>query len=97
MEQVNVVDERVREVIRRFGELEKRLADPAVLGDPEKLREVAREHAELAPAARAAERLLRVRQRLAEASGGRCARATTRSWSNWPGRARGAGGGGGGR
>ncbi len=67
MEQVNVVDERVREVIRRFGELEKRLADPSVLGDPDKLREVAREHAELAPAAEAAERLLRVRSRLAEA------------------------------
>ena len=65
--QVIVVDERIEEVIRHFGELEKRLADPSVLGDPEKLRETAREHAELAPVAEAAERLRQVRSQLAEA------------------------------
>ena len=67
MGQVIVVDERVQEVVRRFGELEKRLADPAVLSDPEKLRSVAQEHAELAPVATAGERYLRVRAQLAEA------------------------------
>ncbi len=61
------MDERVQEVVRRFGELEKRLADPAVLSDPEKLRSVAQEHAELAPVAAAGERYLRVRAQLAEA------------------------------
>jgi len=61
------VDERVQEVVRRFAELEQRLADPAVLSDPEKLRSVAQEHAELAPVASAGERLLRVRAQLAEA------------------------------
>ncbi len=61
------MDERVQEVVRRFAELEQRLADPAVLSDPEKLRSVAQEHAELAPVASAGERLLRVRAQLAEA------------------------------
>ncbi|HEX6940359.1 MAG TPA: peptide chain release factor 1 [Longimicrobiales bacterium] len=62
-----VLEERVREVVRRFAELEARLADPAVLADPEKLREVAREHAELAPVAEVASRLLRVRAQLGDA------------------------------
>ncbi|HEX7119972.1 MAG TPA: peptide chain release factor 1 [Longimicrobiales bacterium] len=62
-----VVEERVQEVVRKFAELEKRLADPAVLADPDKLREAAREHADLAPAAEAAGRLLRVRAQLADA------------------------------
>jgi len=65
--QVIAVDERVQEVVRRFAELEKRLADPAVLSDPEKLRSVAQEHAELAPIAAAGERYLRVKAQLAEA------------------------------
>lgn len=67
MGQVIAVDERVQEVVRRFAELEKRLADPAVLSDPDKLRSVAQEHAELAPIAAAGERYLRVKAQLAEA------------------------------
>ncbi len=44
-----------------------RLADPDVLGDPQRLRAVAQEHADLAPVAEAAEELARVRKQLGEA------------------------------
>ncbi|MFW6078745.1 MAG: peptide chain release factor 1 [Gemmatimonadota bacterium] len=61
------VDERIEEVLRRHRELEQRLADPRVLGDPESLKEVAREHAELTPVAETAGRLAEVRSELADA------------------------------
>jgi peptide chain release factor 1 len=61
------VDERINEVLRRYEVLTARLVDPAILADSEKLREAAREHAELTPAAEVAGRLLRVRQQLTEA------------------------------
>jgi len=61
------MDARIREILERFEELEKRLADPAVLASPDKLKETAVEHAELAPVAEAAGRLARVRSQLAEA------------------------------
>ena len=38
-------ERRIPEVRRRHGSLTQRLTDPAVLGDREKLPEVAREHA----------------------------------------------------
>ncbi|HEY8483489.1 MAG TPA: peptide chain release factor 1 [Longimicrobiales bacterium] len=60
-------EERVQEILRRHELLTERLADPDVLADPEKLRETAREHAELTPVAEAARRYARVRSRLAEA------------------------------
>jgi peptide chain release factor 1 len=60
------LDDRARDLVRRFEQLTDRLADPAVLGSPDKLREVAREHSELAPAAAVARELETVRRRLAE-------------------------------
>ncbi|MBI4410196.1 MAG: peptide chain release factor 1 [Gemmatimonadetes bacterium] len=60
-------DDRVQEILRREQALTERLADPAVLGDASVLRDVAREHAELAPVADTARRLGRVRAQLAEA------------------------------
>lgn len=60
-------EERIIELRSRFGELTDRLADPAVLGDRERLRETARERAELEPIAEAAEQLDRVRAQLADA------------------------------
>ncbi|MGH7554733.1 MAG: peptide chain release factor 1 [Longimicrobiales bacterium] len=58
---------RIPEVRRRYAELTERLADPAVLGKREQLRETAREHSELTPVVEAADALERVRGRLAEA------------------------------
>src|SRR5690606_42097404 len=60
---------RVQEVKRRYEALEERLADPAVLGDPERLRAYAREHAELVPISEAAESLERAESELAPARG----------------------------
>ncbi|MBX6363569.1 MAG: peptide chain release factor 1 [Gemmatimonadetes bacterium] len=60
-------EERIPDLLRKFETLTARLADPATLGDPATLREVAREHAELAPMVEAAQRLGRVRAQLAEA------------------------------
>ncbi|MBI4543747.1 MAG: peptide chain release factor 1 [Gemmatimonadetes bacterium] len=57
-------EERIQDVLRRYDALTARLADPAVLADPEKLRRVAREHAELTPAAEAAGRLARLSAQL---------------------------------
>lgn len=61
------MDERIQEVLRRYESLTTRLMDPAVLADSEKLREVAREHAELTPTAEAARHLASVRAQLIEA------------------------------
>jgi len=60
-------EDRIADVLRRYDALTEQLADPAVLADAERLREVARERAELEPAAETARRLERVRQQLAEA------------------------------
>jgi peptide chain release factor 1 len=51
---------------QRHRDLTDRLADPAVLGDPATLRQVAQEHAELEPVIAAADRLDRLRAQLAE-------------------------------
>lgn len=61
------IDERIQDVLRRHEALSERLADPAVLADPATLRDVAREHAEVTPAAETAGRLARVRSQLAGA------------------------------
>jgi len=61
------LEHRVEEAIRRHEALTQRLSDPAVYGDPDTLRTVAREHAELTPIVEAAARLERVRAQLAEA------------------------------
>jgi peptide chain release factor 1 len=41
--------EKLADIERRFSEIEKRLSDPAVAADPNKLRDLGKEHAELAP------------------------------------------------
>jgi peptide chain release factor 1 len=61
------VDERIQEILRRYESLTTQLMDPAVLADSERLREAAREHAEMTPLAEAAARLARVRSQLGEA------------------------------
>jgi peptide chain release factor 1 len=61
------VDERIEEVLRRYDALTDRLMDPEVLADSDRLREVAREHAELTPTAETARRLALVRAQLMDA------------------------------
>lgn len=53
--------------MRRYEALEERLADPNVLGDPERLRAYAREHAELAPVVETAEAWRRAESELESA------------------------------
>jgi len=60
-------ESRVDDVRRRFAKLTDQLADAQVLSDPNALREVAREHAELQPVIEQANRLERVRAQLADA------------------------------
>jgi peptide chain release factor 1 len=59
--------DRAADVLSRHEELTARLADPDVLGDPSTLRDVAREHSELAEAAATAGALLSASRELAEA------------------------------
>lgn len=58
------MDEQIQEILRRFDALTARLMDPAVLADPDSLRDTAREHAELTPTAEAARQLARIRVQL---------------------------------
>ncbi|HEY8470014.1 MAG TPA: peptide chain release factor 1 [Longimicrobiales bacterium] len=60
-------EDRIADVLRRYDALTEQLADPAVLSDAQRLKAVARERAELEPAAEAARQLVRVRAQLAEA------------------------------
>ena len=60
-------ESRIAELVRRYDDLSSRLADPAVLTDPEALRKAAREHAELTPLVESAVALDRVRTRQADA------------------------------
>jgi peptide chain release factor 1 len=60
-------ESRVPETLARYEALTAQLADPAVLGDRTRFRDVAREHAELGPLVEVARRLERVRGQLADA------------------------------
>jgi peptide chain release factor 1 len=60
-------ERRIPEMVRRYADLSERLADPAVLSDPDALRRIAREHAELTPIVESANELDRVRRRQADA------------------------------
>lgn len=62
-----VMEDRIRELERRYDDLSARLADPAVIADPRALREVSREHAQLSEVVAAATRLRRARAELASA------------------------------
>ena len=59
--------QRVREVLERHEELTRRMADPAVLDDSERLREAAQEHSDLEPAVEAGREYLRVLRELEDA------------------------------
>ncbi|MDQ3555262.1 MAG: peptide chain release factor 1 [Gemmatimonadota bacterium] len=58
------MDEKIRDAERSYEELSTRLADPAVIGDHDKLRELSREHARLNEVVSAAAELRRARQEL---------------------------------
>jgi peptide chain release factor 1 len=59
-------ESRVAQVRQRHRDLTDQLADPAVLGDRDRLRKVAQEHADLTPAVEAADRLDAVRRQRQE-------------------------------
>jgi peptide chain release factor 1 len=58
---------RVQEMLRRFEELTAAMADPALMADRQRYRDVTREHRELTPLVETAGRLERVRTQLADA------------------------------
>jgi peptide chain release factor 1 len=59
-------DLRVRQLITRYEELTAQLGDPSVLGDPDRLRDVAREQSDLGPLVEVARELARVSARLTD-------------------------------
>ncbi|HEX2095682.1 MAG TPA: peptide chain release factor 1, partial [Longimicrobiaceae bacterium] len=61
------MEDRIREIERRHEELSQRLADPAVIADPSRLRELSREHSHLSEVVETAARLRRVRKELDDA------------------------------
>jgi peptide chain release factor 1 len=61
------IETRLEQVVERHRELNRQLAEPEILASPQRLREVAQEHSELAPVAAAAEELAGVRRQLAGA------------------------------
>jgi peptide chain release factor 1 len=63
------VEARLRQALARAEEVSAALADPAVAKDPSRLSTLGREHAQLAPIVRKAERLSRVKDALAQARG----------------------------
>ncbi|MGI9179600.1 MAG: peptide chain release factor 1 [Longimicrobiaceae bacterium] len=58
------MDDRIREIERQYEDLSHRLADPAVIADPRRLREVSREHSHLSEVMEAIGQLRRVREEL---------------------------------
>ncbi len=64
----DLMDERIREIERQYEELSVRLADPEVLGDPRRLRELSLEHARVAETMEVVGRLRRVQRELAGAN-----------------------------
>jgi peptide chain release factor 1 len=61
------MEDRVLELERRYEDLSARLADPEVIGDPKRLREVSREHAHLSELVGVAARLRKAREDLRSA------------------------------
>jgi peptide chain release factor 1 len=62
------VEARLRQALARAEEVAKELADPATAADPAKLRALGREHTRLAPVVRAAVRLGKLKDELAQAA-----------------------------
>jgi len=67
MSEANRMIPRLREAIERYEELGRMMADPEVLSDVERLRDLAREHSDLEPLARAARTHLKLLDDLAQA------------------------------
>jgi peptide chain release factor 1 len=65
---MEVMDERIREAERKFEDVSARLADPAVIGDPARLRDASREHAQLSEIVAAAAQLRKAKEDRASAS-----------------------------
>jgi len=65
--QGNELKQRLDEILRRYRELERQLADPAVASDPAKVATVAREHGQLARVARRYEQYLDITRQALEA------------------------------
>jgi peptide chain release factor 1 len=61
------IETRLEQVVERHRELNRQLAEPEILASPQRLREVAQEHSDLAPVVAAAEDLAGVRRQLAGA------------------------------
>jgi peptide chain release factor 1 len=61
------MDDRLQEIRHRYEELSQLLADPAIVGDPGRLRDVSREHAHLTAIVHGAERRERIAHELAGA------------------------------
>jgi peptide chain release factor 1 len=61
------IESRLEQVVERHRELNRQLAEPEILASPQRLREVAQEHSDLAPVVAAAEELAGVRRQLAGA------------------------------
>jgi peptide chain release factor 1 len=60
------MDDRIREVERRYEELSSLLADPATIADQKRFRDASREQSKLSETVQAAERYHRLRQELAD-------------------------------
>jgi hypothetical protein len=65
----------IREVERRYEEISSLLADPEVIADPKRLRDVSREHSQLSEVVAAIERVRRDRRQLEGAERARWPRA----------------------
>ena len=61
------LETRLEQAVERHRELTRQLAEPEVLGDPQRLRKVAQEHSDLTPVSQAAAELDRVREELGQA------------------------------
>jgi peptide chain release factor 1 len=61
------MNERIDEIVRRHEEISSLLADPAVIGDPNRLRDVSREHARLSESVAAVTRYRMLASELADA------------------------------
>ncbi|HEV2129774.1 MAG TPA: peptide chain release factor 1 [Longimicrobiaceae bacterium] len=61
------MEDRIRELERQYEDLSLRLADPAVIGEPRRLREISREHAHLSEVMEAIGQLRRVQTELSGA------------------------------
>ncbi|HXG45953.1 MAG TPA: peptide chain release factor 1 [Gemmatimonadales bacterium] len=62
-----MMEARLRQALARAEEVAKALADPSTASDPAKLKALGREHARLAPIVRAADRLRKLQDELAQA------------------------------